>query len=488
MNILIVSAEASPFAKTGGLADAVSGLGRALALKGNSVKILIPRYYCISKDSLELCKSALLVSTGWSEITVNVYRAMNSVFYESGSLEYIFIDNEKLYGRDGIYGSDYEPDYHDNPLRFSVLSRSAFAFCRSINWIPDIIHSNDWSTALVPVILNLVERKNFPHTKTVFTIHNLGYQGSYPDAAYRLLGLPESCKYDCHLARFGGINLLQAGICSSDFITTVSKKFMEEAMTPLGGFGLDGILRGMSDVFEGIVNGADSTEWNPLTDRYIPAHYSKDDLTGKRICREALQKTFGLKTDSDVPVIGIICRLVEQKGIAELFAPYYGAMYRMCSDFNAQFVVVGSGEKWCENEIHSLTGRFENFGSYIGYSEKISHIVEAGSDLFLMPSKYEPCGLNQIYSMLYGTIPVVRATGGLDDTVISWAENPDKATGFKFYDLTPDAVYNTVKWALSVFEDKAAVRKMQHNGMSSDFSWSASAEKYISIYKKLLSE
>ena len=488
MNILIVSAEASPFAKTGGLADAVSALGRALAQKGNCVKILIPRYYCVSKDLIELYKSGLPVSTGWSEIVVNVYRSKDSIAFESGSLEYIFIDNEKLYGRDGIYGSAFEPDYHDNPLRFSVLCRSAFAICRSLNWIPDIIHSNDWSTALTSVILNQFERKNFPHTKTVFTIHNLGYQGSYPDAAYRLLGLPDSCKYDCHLARFGGINLLQAGISGSDFVTTVSRKFREEALSPQGGFGLDGLLRGMSDVFEGIVNGADTAEWNPQSDRYIPAFYSKDDLSGKKACKAFLQKTFGLKEEPDVPVIGIICRLVEQKGIAELFAPYYGAMYRMCSDFKVQFAVVGSGEKWCENEIHNLTARFENFGSYIGYNEKISHIVEAGSDLFLMPSKYEPCGLNQIYSMLYGTLPVVRATGGLDDTVISWADNQDNATGFKFYDLTPDAVYNTVKWALSVFEDKAAVRKMQVNGMSTDFSWNVPAEKYISIYKKLLSE
>lgn len=492
MKILMVSAEAQPFAKTGGLADAVTALSRALALKGNDVKVILPRYYSIPRENLFLVKKSLLVSIGWSEILTDLYASQDSVLAAQkecgGNLEYYFVDHENLFDREGIYGNNSETDFHDNPLRFSVLCRAAFAMCRAINWIPDIIHSHDWSAAMTPVILNFIERKNFPDTKTVFTIHNLGYQGAYPDNAYRLLGLSDSYKFDAHISRFGGLNFLQAGIYNSDFVTTVSKTYAREIKTPQGGFGLDALLRSVEDVFQGIMNGADISEWNPAGDKYLVENYSKDDLSGKSACKSYLQKRFGLKQDPDVPVISIISRMVEQKGIKELFAPYYGCMYRMCRDFNAQFIVIGQGEQWCENEVRYLSNEFENFASYIGYNEELSHIAEGGSDYFLMPSKYEPCGLNQIYSMLYGTLPIVRATGGLEDTVINYSPDLDKSTGFKFYDLTPDAIYNTVKWALSIFEDKSAVRKMQYNGMSSDFSWSRSADEYISVYKKLLSE
>ncbi|MBQ1628728.1 MAG: glycogen synthase [Treponema sp.] len=492
MKILMVSAEVLPFAKTGGLADAVTALSRTLALKGNDVKVVLPRYYSISRDMLSLVKKSLLVSTGWSDILADLYSCQDSFLGVNnechGNLEYYFIDQERLFGRDGIYGNNYEKDFHDNPLRFSVLCRAVFAMCRAIGWIPDIIHSHDWSAAMTPVILNFIERNNFPNTKTVFTIHNLGYQGAYPDCAYRLLGLSDSYKFDAHISRFGGLNFLQAGIYNSDFVTTVSKTYAKEIKTPKGGCGLDALLRSLDDVFLGIINGADTAEWNPVSDKYLIKNYSKDDLSGKSVCKSYLQKKFGLRQDSEIPVIGIISRMVEQKGIKELFAPYYGCMYRMCRDFNAQFIVVGQGEQWCENEVRYLSGEFENFASYIGYSEEISHIVEAGSDYFLMPSKYEPCGLNQIYSMLYGTLPIVHATGGLEDTVINFSQDSDNSNGFKFYDLTPDAVYNTVKWALGIFHDKSAVRKMQYNGMASDFSWSRSADEYISVYQKLLLE
>lgn len=503
----MVSAEAAPFAKTGGLADAVSALSKALAQAGHDVKIIIPRYYGINRDYLNLCKKNILVSVGWSEILVDFYnirdfvvpRALNIDFhmditnleyillnYEKegkGRLEYYFVDYEKLYGREGIYGDAGCYDYPDNPLRFSVLSRAAFALCKALNWSPDIIHSHDWAAGLTPVILKNFEKYNFPNSKSVFTIHNMGYQGRFPGKAYRLFGFPEEDRQKTHLDWYGEINFMQAAIMASDYVTTVSEKYAKEIQTVEGGFGLDGLMRIFGEDLKGILNGADLTQWNPETDSLIPCNYSITDFTGKSICKNSLQQQFFLEQNSSVPIIGIICRFADQKGINELFAPNYGCMYRMCKELPVQFVIVGSGESWCEKEVQKLSELLPNLSCYIGYNEHIAHLVEAGCDYFLMPSRYEPCGLNQIYSMLYGTLPIVRATGGLDDTVENLDEARGTGTGFKFYDLSPESIFNTVKWAISKFSDKNLIKTMQIAGMTKDFSWQKSAEEYIKLYK-----
>lgn len=474
MKILMISSEAAPFAKTGGLADAVTALSKTLISLGHDVKILIPRYYCIDRGNLNVCKTGFMLSTGFSTITVD--------FYRQGPI--YFVDYEPLFGRDGIYGHRNSADFDDNPLRFSVLSRAAFAMCKETGWIPDVIHCHDWSAAIAPVLLKYQERPFFPETKSVFSIHNQGYQGVYPESAYDQIGLPESIKVSSGLENYGSINFLKAGLVSSDYICTVSETYAKEIQTPEQGFGLDGLLRVRNDRLFGIVNGADLTEWNPETDAYIPARYSVKDLSGKAQCKMELQQRFRLPINPDVPVIGMVGRLATQKGIAEMFGPNYGCIKRIAQDMDVQIVIVGSGEKWCQDELTKLSNELPNLKVFIGYSEDLSHLVESGSDYFLMPSRYEPCGLNQIYSMLYGTLPIVHSTGGLADTVENCDEKNKTGTGFKFNDLTPDSIYNTVKWAVSLFKNKKLIKEMQINGMTKDFSWEKSARKYVEIYKK----
>lgn len=473
MKILMVSAEAIPFAKTGGLADAVTALSKALVEAGQEVKILIPRYYFIDRKNLALERKSVLLNIGFSDIVVNFYSAVYK------NVQIYFVDYEKLFGRSGIYGENAQCAYADNPLRFNVLARAAFLLCKELNWIPDIMHANDWSSGMVPVLLKYFEKENFGGTKSVLTIHNLAYQGTFSDRAFPLLGLPPEFKSKAWFDQFSSINFLKAAIFCADKITTVSPTYAKEISGPQFGCGLDGLIRLRSKDFEGIINGADLSEWNPETDRYIPFHYSKENLENKAKNKAELQKRFGLKIDPEIPVVGIVCRLAEQKGIKELFAPNYGAMYRMCRDFNVQFVVAGTGESWCEQEIKNLSKVLPNLARFDGYSEEVSHLIEAGSDYFLMPSKYEPCGLNQIYSMIYGTLPIAHDTGGLSDTVTQFDETSESGTGFKFTDLTPDAIYGTVKWALSFFTDKKLIKKLRVQAMNQDFSWKKSAEEYI---------
>ena len=485
MKVLMMSAEAFPFAKTGGLADAVSALSKALSQKGVDVRILMPRYYTIGREKLEPVFKNIPVNLGFADFHVDFYSASMS----ESSVQVYFMDFERLFGRDGIYGNRFETDYHDNPLRFSLLAHAMFALCKKLMWIPDVVHCHDWSTALAPVLLknaSVLHLDDFSKVRTCFTIHNMGYQGRYQGDAYQFLGLPENVRFSSGFDDFGSINFLKAAITSASVITTVSPTYANEIRTPEGGFGLDGLLRVRSNVLSGILNGVDTQQWNPKTDRYIAKNYTAENMSGKKQCKVALQKRFNLPVDETKAVIGIVTRLAEQKGINELFRPFYGCMWRLCEDLNVQIVVVGSGENWCENEIRYLTERFENFASFLGYSEALSHIVEAGSDFFLMPSKYEPCGLNQIYSMMYGTLPIVHQTGGLADTVLNYNEETGEGTGFTFYDLTPDAVYNTVKYAVNIFSQRNDVfKKMQKKAMAQSFPWSDAAEKYLGLYEKI---
>lgn len=483
MKILMISAEAVPFAKTGGLADAVSSLAITLSALGHDVKIVMPRYYKVDRRNLTKLAGPMAVAAGSPETWTAVYTAKMP---GSENLTVYFIDHEACFGRDGIYGTKAEPDFHDNPYRFAVLCHGAFQLCRKLDWVPDIIHSHDWSAALAPVILKYsCRREFFAETASVLTIHNLGYQGQYSKDLYPALGLNWELFYGAGLEHNGAFNLLQGGISSADMITTVSPTYAKEIQTREGGFGMDGLLRVRTDVVRGIVNGADLKTWNPATDKLIPANYTAASPGGKAINKVELQKRMGLPVDSAIPIVGIVTRLVSQKGISELFAPTYGCMYKMCTNYTIQFAILGSGERWCENELYALQQKLPNMRVYIGYDEKLSHLIEAGSDFFLMPSQYEPCGLNQMYSQLYGTLPIVRRTGGLADTVENYNEQTGTGTGFVFDDLTPAAVYNTVGWALyTYFNRKEHIKAMQRRGMKKDFSWNTSAERYLAVYKE----
>ena len=485
MKILMVSAEAVPFAKTGGLADAVSALAIQLTKMGHDVKIVMPRYYKIDRRKLSLLEGPMAVAAGTSEAWTGVYEGRMPGCPE---LPVYFIDHEACFGRDGIYGTKQEPDFHDNPYRFAILCHGAFQLCRKLDWYPDIIHAHDWSAALAPVLLKHICRYcGFEHTASVLTIHNLGYQGQYGKEKFPDLGIDWGLFYGAGLEHNGGINFLQAGISSADMLTTVSPTYAREIQTSEGGFGMDGLLRVRHDVIRGILNGADIETWNPAKDKCLPFNYSTKDMSGKAKCKAALQKRMGLEVNPDIPIIGIVTRLVDQKGIAEIFAPTYGSMYQMCSDMKIQFAILGSGEKWCENEISSLQNRLPNMKAFLGYDENLSHLIEAGSNFFLMPSKYEPCGLNQIYSMLYGTLPIVRRTGGLADTVDNYNQDTGDGTGFLFDQLTPRAVYDTVGWAVwAYYNKKEDIKKMQKRGMEKKFGWDIAAENYLEVYREAL--
>ena len=486
MKILMVSAEAVPFAKTGGLADAVSALAGNLSLMGHEVKIVMPRYYKIDRKKLDLIPGPLGVPVGMGQEWTALYTAKLPGYPK---VDVYFLDHEQCFGRDGVYGTKAEPDFYDNPYRFSLLAHGAFQVCNKLGWFPDIVHAHDWSAGLVPVLLKYVCRSQpmYRNTASVMTIHNMGYQGVYGKDKFTDLGIDWGLYYGAGFEHNGAINFLQAGISSADMVTTVSPTYAHEIQTAEGGFGLDGLLRVRSDVVRGIVNGIDDTVWNPEVDKLIPKNFSWKNLAGKAVCKAELQKQFGLPVNPDIPVVGLVSRLVDQKGVAEIFAPTYGSLYRMCTTMDMQFVMVGSGEKWCEDEIRTLQSKLPNFRALLGYSENLSHLIEAGADFFLMPSRYEPCGLNQMYSLKYGTLPIVRRTGGLADTVQNYNEANGDGTGFMFDQLTPQAVYDTVGWAVyAYYNKKDHIKAMQKRGMQQDFTWGASCKNYVDVYKEAM--
>jgi len=480
----MVTSEAVPFAKSGGLGDAVASLAKALKRAGADVRIVLPRYYNINKAMLNAIPGPMGVPMGDGEAWCAVLESK----LPGSDVPVYFIDHEGFFGRDGIYGDKAVPDFPDNPYRYAFFCRAAFQLCRKLEWIPDIMHAHDWPASLVPVYKRYLEAHgDFAHTHTVLTIHNLGYQGIYNKDVFPYFGLPWEAYHGAGLEYFGSINLLQAGIATAEKITTVSPTYAREIQTSILGCTLDGLLRHRSNDLVGILNGADYDEWNPETDKYIPAHFNSKDLSGKAVCKEALQKEFGLAVDPEVPLIGMVARLTDQKGIGDLFGPMHGAAYHICTKMNVQFVVVGSGDVWCERELESLSGKLSNFKVKLGYFEKTAHLIEAGSDLFMMPSKYEPCGLNQLYSLRYGTLPIVRRTGGLADTVSNYNEEKGTGTGFVFDNLTPQAIFDTTGWAVyTYYNRKDHFIAMQKAAMEQRFSWDKSVSEYMALYSLLV--
>ena len=484
MKILMISSEAVPFAKSGGLGDAVSALAIALARLGHDVRLLMPRYYFIPREDLVAIEGPMGVPMGREEHWTSIY----SSFLPSSEVPVYFMDFEEYFGRTGVYGLSSQSEYPDNPERFALLSRAAFQLCRKLGWTPDIMHAHDWPSSLVPVYLSTVERAGeFSKTASVLTIHNLGYQGAYSKSHFPSFGLEWSLFHGSGFEFHDDLNLLKAGITAADCLTTVSPTYAREIQTPAYGFGLDGLLRHRSRDLVGILNGVDGDIWNPERDGYIPARYSLADMAGKAVCKRALQEKFGLPADEKAPLIGMVARLTEQKGIGEMFGKGYGAVQEICATMNAQFAVVGSGDAWCEDELKALSSRFPGFKARIGYDEGLAHLVEAGSDFYLMPSRYEPCGLNQMYSLRYGTLPIVHRTGGLADTVENYVQETGEGTGFMFDDLTPRALYNTVGWAVwAWYNRREHIEMMRIKAMTRIFSWEKSASEYTALYGRAL--
>jgi starch synthase len=484
MKILMVTSEAVPFAKTGGLGDAVSALALALARLGHEVRIVLPRYYSVDRGKLTPLEGEMGVPVGGGEEWCAVYQTEMPGSRRANPVLAYFIDHEHFFGRDGIYGTPWEPDFLDNPRRFTFFNRAVFQLCRKIKWFPDVLHAHDWAAALVPVLLKYEQRQGpFEKAVSVLTIHNLGYQGIYAKDNFYYTGLGWNVYYEGGFEDWNMMNFLKAGIWAADRLNTVSERYAEETKTQAHGFRLDGPLRYRSANYRGILNGVDTEVWNPAMDRYIPVPYTAKDLSGKAKAKETLQKVFGLPCEPNTPVVGMVTRLTGQKGVGELFGPGYGCAWSVCRDIQLQFVLQGTGELWCENEIRNMTAHQPNFKGRIDYSEEIAHLIVAGGDFFLMPSQYEPCGLSQMYSLLYGTPPIVRNTGGLADTVENYDQEHNTGTGFMFNDLTPGAIYNTIGWAVWAYYNKREdIEKMRVRGMKHDFSWKQSAKKYVEMY------
>jgi starch synthase len=469
--ILMVTSEAAPFAKTGGLADVLGSLPPALVEKGEEVAVVLPAYGSIDLRDAERIYDELTVWMDSARFDCSIERIVRQ------GVQYLFVNCPELYGRQGLYG-DRSGDFSDNPLRFAVLCRAALAISSRI-FRPDVIHCHDWQASLVPVYLKSTFRHDpvFYGIKTLLTIHNLGYQGRYSSGVLADIALPiYEVMHPEGIEYYGDVNYLKGGIVYSDYITTVSPRYAQEIQTPEFGFGLDPLLRARRFFIAGILNGVDYDEWNPETDRNLRNHYSAESLEGKLACKKALLEEFHMPTDEvdTRPLLGIVSRFAYQKGL-DLVAECIQGI----ADLGVQMVVLGSGDPQLERTFAYFgESRPQQFGYRSGYNDGLAHRIEAGSDMFLMPSRYEPCGLNQIYSLKYGTVPVVRATGGLDDTVTG-------DTGFKFFGSTAHDLYNCLKYAISQFPDRDAWEKRMRLGMAQDFSWSVSADRYVDLYRRL---
>ncbi len=476
MSILLVSPEVAPFSKTGGLADATSGLARALARAGHDVTLVTPRYRSVTVEGTP----SLVVRADLGGAAREV--PLREVSWDE-RVQVLFVDYPPFYDRDGLYGEGTR-DYPDNAVRFALLARAAVEVARRRR--PSVVHAHEWQTGLVPVYLREAAGGSpGPRPPVVFTIHNLAYQGLFPASVLPELGVPWELFTPDGLEYWGQVSLLKAGIVFSDWLTTVSPRYAQEIVTPQYGFGFDGILAARRDRLVGVLNGIDEDVWDPARDPLLPAHYSASDLSGKRRCKAALLEAFRLPASGDAlqrPLIGMVSRLVDQKGF-DLVAEASEELPRL----EATWVLLGSGEAKYEALWRRLAARFpDRIGVHLGFDERLAHLVEAGSDLFLMPSRFEPCGLNQLYSLRYGTVPIVRATGGLADTVVDVDERTGRGTGFIFEAYTPEAMFGAIERALRVYQDPKKWARIVRAGMRRRSSWDESARAYVTVYRRAM--
>jgi starch synthase len=473
VKILFVASEGLPYSKTGGLADVVEALPKALQLMGHDVAILLPRYH-----------GNKAVSTLVSSVSITLGEKMRFPAIGEGApvkgVRYFFVDDPPFFDRPQLYG-DKSGDYPDNAERFALFSRAAIEFMKRV-WLPDVIHCHDWQSALVPVLLR-TQHASDPAVRSlsvILTIHNLGYQGLFPPAAMNAIGLPDELFSIDSLEFYGKVNFLKGGLIFADYLTTVSRRYAKEIQTPEYGWGLDGVIRDRGDRLVGILNGVDYGVWSPEADTLLAQNYSVHNLDGKKACKKDLLAAFQMTEEGlERPLIGIVSRFVDQKGF-DLIAGITGELMKE----NLGLVVLGAGESVYEKLFKGLAEKYSaRIGVKIGYDNTLAHKIEAGADMFLMPSRYEPCGLNQIYSLRYGTVPVVRATGGLDDTVQNFTAKTQQGSGFKFEEYGGAALLGCIRAALKAYKDPKMWRTIQANGMAKDFSWKASAAAYVTLYE-----
>jgi len=485
LNILFIAPECAPYAKVGGLADVVGALPKALAQQGHALRVVVPLYRMAAAHlPEEVERRALHVPLGpraGSEADVGLAEAPLAP-----DVPVFFVDHPVYGDRPFLYGPPGE-DYGDNVYRFSLLCRAALQLCAEDGIRPDIVHCHDWPTAMTPALLKLRNGNGafLAGAATVLTIHNIGYQGIYPGRALAQTGLGHEHLTPWEFEYYGNLNLLKGGIRFADRINTVSPTHLREILEHPDGMGLAADLAARRDALSGILNGIDDETWNPAADPLLPAAYTPAEPAGKTVCKAVLQEQAGLTVDSRVPLFGIVSRLVRPKGVELLRDALPGVL----RDMDIQLAVLGSGDADIEAFFCDLARTFPGrVSAHIGFSNPLSHRIEAGSDFFLMPSLYEPCGLNQMYSLRYGSLPVVRAVGGLADSVENYDERRGTGTGFMFHDATPAALYNTIGWAVSTWYDRPAhIRALRRAGMRKDFSWRHAAREYEQLYRAALS-
>lgn len=478
--ICFVSSEVAPFAKTGGLADVSGALPKYIAEEGYEVRVFMPFYASIDTSRHEFHVVEFLrdipLSFGHEWLTFNVVttRLPNS------RVDLYLIDCPRLYHRSSIYTDDA-----DEYLRFALLSRAALECCQRMGWSPDVVHCNDWQTALIPLYLRTLYSwdRLFADTRTILTIHNIAYQGVFSSGVIRALELADHADmFSIDDLRAGIVNFMKTGIFYADILTTVSRTYAHEIQTPEYGAGLEEFLRRRSDALYGIVNGVDYNEWSPERDRLIPCNYTIDDLEGKEEDKRYLMERLELAYDPDVPLLGIVSRLTAQKGF-DLFFDIMAPMLRL---HNIRLAVLGSGEEKYESFFASLQAIFPGVVCfYQGFQNQLAHLIEAGSDIFLMPSQFEPCGLNQIYSLKYGTLPVVRRTGGLADTVEHYDPATGRGTGFVFEHFTAEGLRWGMEQAIIAWHDRATWRHIMRNAMLQNYSWEVQVKEYVRLYQGL---
>ncbi len=479
LKILFVASECAPIVKSGGLGDVVGGLSKALRALGHDARVVLPLYSSIDRARWGLKPS--VPSTSCVHMGAGEEQWIGVQETKLDGVPVWLVDCDKFFARPGLY-DDGRDEYLDNAYRFGLLSKAALQIVKDRAWFPDVAHLHDWMSAPTAAFLKTWDRFLSPlsQTASVLTIHNIGHQGTYSPEVLRYFGMGAEYFAPEIFESHGTVNLLKGGIHFADAINTVSPTHAHEILTPGGGMGLAPYLNNRaSDVF-GVLNGADYSSWNPESDTLIPARYSASNLEGKAECKAALQARLGLEVRPDVPVIGIVSRFAAQKG----FGLIREALPRALGEMVFQIAVLGTGDRYTEEFFGWLFAHYPGAKGYIGFSNELAHLVEAGSDFFLMPSLYEPCGLNQIYSLKYGTVPIVRATGGLEDTIQNYNEATGEGTGFKFYDSSASSLYYTLGWAISTWFDRPQhYKQLQQNAMAQHFSWDDSAPKYVEVYQ-----
>ncbi len=478
MKILMASSEVYPFSKTGGLADMVGALAGALNGAKHEIRVVTPLYRGIRE------KFPALRKVDWYFNQPLGLQFVQADLWEldwARGLKVYFIDHPAYFNRPGVYFEN-NVSYPDNDERFIFFSKCVVHLARYLSWRPDVVHVHDWQSGLVPALILQQKHEGWGNPPaTCLTIHNLAYQGVFPETSFALTNLPgtffqtEGCEF------FGLLNCLKAGIAYADFITTVSPRYAREITTEEYGCGLDGILRQRHHRLVGILNGVDYAEWNTTRNPRLFKPYSIGRMAGKGTNKLELQKLLGLPADESVPLFGTISRLAEQKGVDIQL----GALSEMLNT-KMQFVLLGSGSPEYERGYRELARRYpDKVAVRFGYDEKLAHRIEAGCDFFLMPSRFEPCGLNQMYSLRYGTIPIVRATGGLDDSVVDWTQNPKIATGIKFHEYTSRSLAKAIRKALVLFNQPKLLHICRRNAMKADFSWSKTVKEFQKIYQQI---